>query len=192
MNYRGRRDGPICYKSQPMIPFFLTFFPWLSAFFRSRYSLSLEILALRQQLCVLKRKHPRPRLRIQDRLFWIFLRRLWPAWASVLVIVKPQTVAAWHRAGFRLFWRLRSRAKRLGRPKLDCTAAEGSLSGNLSLPLRDSGSGRQVWRRGDRFSDRLRHETQTYKPCKPLAEWSRRTLDWKVSPRATRSRHRLQ
>lgn len=102
-----------------MIPFFLMFFPWLSAFFPSRYSLSLEILALRQQLCVLKRENPRPRLRIQDRLLWIFLRRLWPAWASVLVIVRPQTVVAWRRAGVRLFWRLRSRAKRLGRPKID-------------------------------------------------------------------------
>lgn len=102
-----------------MMPFSLTFFSSLSAFFRSRYSLSLEILALRQQLCVLKRKHPRPRLRIQDRLFWIFLCRLWSAWGDVLIIVKPQTVVAWHRAGFRLFWRLRSRAKQLGRPKID-------------------------------------------------------------------------
>ena len=86
-----------------MIPFLLTFFSSLSAFFRSRYSLSLEILALRQQLCVLKRKNPRPRLRFQDRLFSISFRRLWPAWDNVLVIVKPQTVVAWHRAGFRLF-----------------------------------------------------------------------------------------
>src|SRR5215831_9664317 len=102
-----------------MIPFFTTFFSCLSAFFRSRYSVSLEILALRQQLGVLKRKSPRPRLRIQDRLFWIFLRRLWPAWDNVLVIVRPQTVVAWHRAGFRLFWRLRSQVKRFGRPKID-------------------------------------------------------------------------
>ncbi len=105
-----------------MLPFFRTFFPCLRAFFRSRYSLSLEILALRQQLCVLKRKNPRPPLRIQDRLFWIFLRGLWPAWDSVRVIVKPQTVVAWHRGGFRFFWRLRSRPKRLGRPKIDAEA----------------------------------------------------------------------
>ena len=102
-----------------MIPFFIGFLTCLSAFFRSRYSLGLEILALRQQLGVLKRKHPRPRLRIQDRIFWILLRRLWPAWSNVLVIVKPETVVAWHRAGFRLFWRLRSRPKSLGRPKID-------------------------------------------------------------------------
>jgi hypothetical protein len=40
-------------------------------------------------------------------------------WSHVLVIVKPETVVAWHRVGFRLFWRLRSRPKRLGRPQVD-------------------------------------------------------------------------
>ena len=100
-----------------MIP--LVILTCLSAFFRSRYNLALEILALRQQLGVLKRKRPHPRLRIQDRIFWTLLRRLWPAWSHVLVIVKPETVVAWHRAGFRLFWRLRSKPKTRGRPKLD-------------------------------------------------------------------------
>lgn len=102
-----------------MIAFVIGFLNCLSVSFRSRCSLALEILALRQQLGVLKRKTPRPRLRIQDRVFWILLRRLWPAWNKVLIIVKPETVVAWHRAGFRLFWRLRSRAKILGRPKLN-------------------------------------------------------------------------
>jgi putative transposase len=102
-----------------MIPLFTSFLTCLSVFFRSRYSLGLEILALRQQLGVLQRKHPRPRLRVRDRMFWILLRRLWPSWSKVLVIVKPETVVAWHRTGFRLFWRLRSRAKQPGRPKID-------------------------------------------------------------------------
>ena len=102
-----------------MISFFIDFLACLSALVRSRYNLGLEILALRQQLGVLKRKHPRPQLQLQDRLFWILLRRLWPAWRHALVIVKPETVVAWHRAGFRLFWRLRSRPKSLGRPKID-------------------------------------------------------------------------
>ena len=102
-----------------MIPFFLGFLTCLSDFFRSRYSLGLEIIALRQQLGIFKRRLPRPRMRIQDRIFWILLRRLWPAWSQVLIIVKPETVVAWHRAGFRLFWRLRSQAKSLGRPKVD-------------------------------------------------------------------------
>src|SRR5439155_16953577 len=85
----------------------------------SRYNPGLEILALRQQLGVLKRKYPRARLRIQDRIFWTLLRRLWPAWGHVMVIVKPETVVAWHRAGFRLFWRRRSRPGSLGRPQID-------------------------------------------------------------------------
>jgi putative transposase len=102
-----------------MIAYFAGFFLFLSCFFRSRSDLGLEILALRQQLGVLKRKNPRPRLRIQDRVFWILLRRLWLGRNNVLVIVKPETVVAWHRAGFRLFWRLRSWPRRLGRPMID-------------------------------------------------------------------------
>ena len=93
-------------------------FLFLSSFFRSRCNLGLEILALRQQLGVLNRKHPRPRLQIRDRVFWIFLRRLWPGWKKALVVVKPETVVAWHRAGFRLFWRFRSRSKKIGRPQI--------------------------------------------------------------------------
>src|SRR5438128_11803906 len=93
-----------------MIPFLIGLLTCLGAFFRSRYNLGIEILALRQQLGVLKRKHPCARLRIEDRIFWTLLRRLWPAWSRVLVIVKPETVVAWHRAGFRLFWR-RDRAQ---------------------------------------------------------------------------------
>jgi putative transposase len=97
-----------------MIPLFL----FLSSFFRSRYILSLEILALRQQVNVLNRKHPRPRLRTGDRLFWVLLRRLWPGWKNALIVVKPETVVGWHRAGFRLFWRFRSRSKNSGRPRI--------------------------------------------------------------------------
>jgi hypothetical protein len=51
-------------------------------------------------------------------LFWILLRRLWPGWSNVLVIVKPETVVSWHRASFRLFWRFRSRSKKLSRSKI--------------------------------------------------------------------------
>jgi hypothetical protein len=101
-----------------MIPFFPGFLTCLTAFFRSRCSLSLEIIALCLQLGKLKRKNPHPLLQIQDRIFWIVLRRFWSAWSNVLVIVKPETVVAWHRAGFRLFWQIRSRGNK-GRPKTD-------------------------------------------------------------------------
>ncbi len=72
-----------------MIPLFTSFLTCFSVFFRSRYHLSLEILALRKQLGVLKRTHSRPRLRVRDRMFWILLRRFWPSWSKVLIIEKP-------------------------------------------------------------------------------------------------------
>ncbi len=81
---------------------------YLSAFLRTRHDLGLEILALRQQLAVVKRKHPRPRLRTLDHWFWLVLRRVWVRWAEALIVVQPETVVRWHRAGFRLYWRLRS------------------------------------------------------------------------------------
>jgi hypothetical protein len=87
------------------------------ALFRSRLDTSLEILALRQQVAVLKRRRRQPLLKRLDRLFWIMLRSLWSRWSDVLAIVKPATVIAWHRAGFRLYWRWRSRPRR-GRPKV--------------------------------------------------------------------------
>jgi putative transposase len=68
------------------------------------------------RLLVFKRKRPRPCLNHLDRMFWTTLRHVWSRWGEVLVIVKPETVVGWHRAGFRLFWRWRSRA-RGGRPK---------------------------------------------------------------------------
>ena len=79
----------------------------------SRQELLLENLALRQQLAVLHKATPRPALRTFDRLFWVALSRVWPEWKDALHVVKPATVIAWHRAGFRLFWRWRSRG---GRP----------------------------------------------------------------------------
>ena len=88
------------------------------AFFTGRHRLGMEVAALRHQLVVFKRKQPRSRLRACDRAFWVALRRLWPGWVNALIIVKPDTVVSWHRAGFRLFWRLRSRPRRLGRPNI--------------------------------------------------------------------------
>jgi hypothetical protein len=55
-------------------------FMWLGSFFRSHHDLGLEIVALRQQLIVLKRRKMRPQLRPSDRLFWVLLRRVWPQW----------------------------------------------------------------------------------------------------------------
>src|SRR6516225_5973142 len=100
-----------------MVQFFLALLVAVRALFRTRTDAALEVLALRQQVAVLKRKRPRPLLNAGDRLFWTTLRCFWPRWSAVLLIVKPETVIGWHRAGFRLFWRWRSRA-RGGRPRI--------------------------------------------------------------------------
>jgi putative transposase len=67
-------------------------------------SLLLENLALRQQLAVLKRRHPGPSLGTFDRLFWVLARRVWSGWKQSLIIVTPETVVRWHRVGFRLLY----------------------------------------------------------------------------------------
>src|SRR5258708_10471949 len=89
----------------------------LACRFRSRAVVELENLALRHQLHVLRRKRPgRLRLFTFDRLLWVLLYRLWPRCLDVMVLVKPTTVVQWHRQGFRLFWRWRSRS---GRPSVE-------------------------------------------------------------------------
>jgi putative transposase len=87
-------------------------FGMLVCLFRGRQSLLLENLALRQQLVALKRRHPRPRLGLFDKLFWVVARRVWSAWKESLIIVTPETVVRWHRSGFRMYWRLISRVRR--------------------------------------------------------------------------------
>ena len=73
----------------------------LSSIFRSRAALQLENLALRHQIGVLQRStRRRPRLTPVDRLVWVWLSRVWSDWRSTLAIVQPETVLAWHRAGF--------------------------------------------------------------------------------------------
>jgi hypothetical protein len=80
--------------------------------------LVLENLALRQQLAILKRPEKRPQIRTKDRLFWIMLCRLWSNWQEPLIVVKPETVIRWHRKGFKLFWKFKSRRKGPGRPPI--------------------------------------------------------------------------
>src|SRR5690349_4913169 len=88
----------------------------LRAAVRSRVALHLEILALRHQLQVLQRSRPgRLNLVRADRWLWAWLSGVWSGWRTALVIVKPETVVAWHRQGFRLFWTWKSR-RRTGRP----------------------------------------------------------------------------
>jgi putative transposase len=94
----------------------------LRGLIRSRAALHLEVLALRHQLQVLQRSRPqRLRLARADRWLWAWLSRAWGDWRTAVVIVKPETVVAWHRQGFRLFWTWKSR-RRHGRPPVGADA----------------------------------------------------------------------
>jgi putative transposase len=86
---------------------------------RARVALHVEIVALRHQLLVLRRSKRSHKLQlgIADRTFWVWLPQLWNGWRSALVIVKPETVIAWHRRGFRLYWSWKSRHPQ-GRPSV--------------------------------------------------------------------------
>ena len=86
--------------------------------------MEVEILALRHQLAVLQRPQKRVSLRASDRLLWVILSRFWKYWRSALVIVKPETVIGWHRKGFRLYWRWKSRAGKCGRPRVSFETRE--------------------------------------------------------------------
>jgi transposase InsO family protein len=95
----------------------LAFISWLIGRLQTRAELELEVIALRHQLAVLRRQRPsRPWLGSLDRLLWVWLYRLWPHCLDVLVLVRPATLVQWHRQGFRLYWRWRSRS---GRPAVD-------------------------------------------------------------------------
>src|SRR5215510_8297352 len=79
---------------------------------------ALENAALRQQLAILKRKTPRPKLHYRDRLFWILLMKIWEKWRTALVIVQPATVLSWHRRRFRRYWWKLSQNNGPGRPQV--------------------------------------------------------------------------
>jgi putative transposase len=101
-----------------MFDLFATTLRVLFCGFQSRSQLLLENLVLRHQLTVLQRSVPRAKLKSADRFLWVLLLRCWSGWQRVLVIVQPRTVVAWHRAGFRCFWRWKSRP-RTGRPPVN-------------------------------------------------------------------------
>lgn len=84
-----------------------------------RRALVLENLALRRQLTLYKRTRPRPRLQPTDRLFWVWLSRMWCGWRKTLLIVKPDTVVRWHRHWFGWYWHRLTQRKLPGRPAVN-------------------------------------------------------------------------
>jgi putative transposase len=92
--------------------FVLGIWAFVRALLVNSAAVSPENVALRHQLAI-----RRPRLRCRDRIFWLWLARLWPAWRDSLLIVRP--ALAWHRKGFQLYWRWKSRRRSGGRPPLE-------------------------------------------------------------------------
>src|SRR6202166_836045 len=91
----------------------------LASPFKSKLRLEAENAMLRRQLIVLRRRLPgRVRLTNHDRWFLIQLYRWFPSILQVLTIIRPETLVRWHRAGFRCYWRWKSR-RRGGRPQID-------------------------------------------------------------------------
>jgi hypothetical protein len=107
----------------------------IAGLFRSRVALQAEILVLRHQLNVLRRKSPkRVAVGNSDRLVFCGLYRLSPKVLDALKIFQPETVIRWHRAGFRAYWRWRS-GPRGGRPKTPADIRHLILEMSVANPL---------------------------------------------------------
>jgi transposase InsO family protein len=101
-----------------MIGFLILFLHVLVSPFKAQAQLEAEIVLLRHQLGVLRQRVPsRPKLTLADRLLFVWLYRLFPSVLDAVTIVQPETVIRWHRKGFRLYWRWKSRS-RDGRPRI--------------------------------------------------------------------------
>src|SRR5512141_881424 len=101
-----------------MIGFLILFLHVLVSPFKTRARLEAEIVLLRHQLNLLRRRVPsKPKLTVADRLLFVWLFRLFPSVLNVVTIVQPETIIRWHRSGFRLYWRWKS-LSRGGRPKV--------------------------------------------------------------------------
>ena len=101
-----------------MIGFLILLLHVLVSPFKTQARLEAEIVLLRHQLSVLRQRVPsRPKLTVADRLLFVWLYRLFPSVLNAVTIIQPETVIRWHRMGFRLYWRWKSRS-RGGRPKV--------------------------------------------------------------------------
>ena len=101
-----------------MMDFLKLFVHVLVSPFKTRAQLEAEIVLLRHQLNVLRRRvASKPKLAVTDRLLFVWLYRLFPSVLSAVAIIQPDTIIRWHRTGFRLYWRWKSRS-RGGRPKI--------------------------------------------------------------------------
>jgi hypothetical protein len=103
----------------PMIAVLRSLAMFIIELFKSRRRLEVENLVLRHQLSIALRRAPASiRLRGSDRALLVWMTRLWPSTLGSVQVVQPETILRWHRAGFKAFWRWKSR-NRAGRPKVE-------------------------------------------------------------------------
>src|SRR5664280_1314454 len=146
-NFAGQSAKSFCYNLVAMFDLFRLWLGVVLRGFRTHRGLMLENLALRQQLAVFKRQQPRPRLGAIDKLFWVIARRFWAHWKKALLIVLPDTVARWHRSGFKLYWAMLCKVRnpvgggrRISQQirELDVLQISGSLAGDVKELQTDS------------------------------------------------------
>src|SRR5258705_3608175 len=117
-----------------LLCFFLTLF---ASLFKSKSRLEAENAALRRQLIVLQRRvSGRGRLANGDRLFLVMLYRWFPSILKAITIIRPETLVRWHRAGFRQYWRWKSRPPG-GRPQIDAIRCGERRASNLPQDVRN-------------------------------------------------------
>ena len=95
----------------------LLIFEYFRQLFTTKQDLILENLILRQQLNIYKRKNKRPKLENIDRIILVWISRVFSKWKSALVVAKASTLIGWHKKGFKLYWKWKSR--RVGRPNIN-------------------------------------------------------------------------
>jgi len=119
-----------------MIAFLILFFHAAISPFKTRARLEDEIIVLRHQLNVLHRRVPsKPKLAVTDRLLFVWLYRLFPSMLNAVTIIQPDTVVRWHRTGFRLYWRWKSRSQD-GRPR---------IPGEIRRLIREMSQANRLW-----------------------------------------------
>jgi hypothetical protein len=97
-----------------MIALLCCFLTLLVSLFKSKSRLEAENVALRRQLIILRRKvRSRVHLTNGDRLFFVQLYRWFPSVLNTIAIIRPETLVRWHRAGFRRYWRWKSRSPQI-------------------------------------------------------------------------------
>jgi len=94
------------------------YFSFISSIFKSRASLQLENIILRKQIDILMRKQKRPLVHNRDRLFFVLISKLYTDWKKAFLLFQPDTLIRWHKQGFKLFWRMKTKNNG-GRNRID-------------------------------------------------------------------------